>query len=324
MKTNLNYLLGLLVAGSLATGCADPVSDNASEETTSSLASLNESLESSVATAIDLGDAVGLIDIHTGPRPGETTPVLTVRLIVFNGAAPTTPPFKTGGLDIGTVTVDHAGASQTLYKVAVREGGVVYESMSKPERGAPPTGGLTYVAGSPVVVSTSGTDVFAAQSFTVETSASADLTNLADGAVIPVGQDLTINWSGGTADSVHIIIADLPPQPGMGPNGQGGKGPGGKGPGGKGKDGKGPGGKGPGGKGPQGPGMGPKPVYRAVVATSAGSFTIPAADVTAALAALKGTGFVISVNQRIITDLTATTGTIKALMHTADGVRVTR
>lgn len=310
----------ILLLASVA--CSDHITGNKDSDatSTSTLASFNSEVAGSDLQSIDLGDAIGLVGIQIGPIPQDSTGTIALdaRLIVFSGTANQTHPFKSGGLDIGTVTLTHNGQTVTFTKHEVREGGVVYESMPKPEKGVKPVP-FVYVAGSPISIGISGTDSFPAQTLNVTPAGVLTLTNLENGATLPSGTDLTVYWIGSAADSMMIRILPAPPAPGTKPDGGG---PGGHGP----KDGKGPkGGHGPkDGKGPGGPGgpggKGPKPLYEVATTSASGSYTISSADLTAALASFPGTAIILDISQRSATDVATDKGNLKVLLGTHDGV----
>lgn len=226
------------------------------------------------------------------------------------------------GVDVGTVTVKAPAGDVELNK---RDGkrGVRYSTRKRRIEGGPTD--LGYAAGATYTFDVSGSDDFAPTSFDLTAPAALiEISNLAHGDEVDPGADLTIEWSGGSDGKVMVaVIAPKPRQ--QGKRGRRGECPGecdgqhqGR-HGDRGGPGQGRGGRGHGGPGGR-PDLDDAQVYREILDSNAGQFTLSAAQVQELLAASGSDKLMVHIGQAIATEFDQDGETLIGVVRNGDRV----
>ena len=221
-QMSLASLLSLAVAG-LVAGCNQTPSDSspgAIQDATYAFA--DDQLETSNVSGVNVDGTSGVFSI--GWRqiivPEDQTTVLRgdAMVIAFDGTQDETAPYRTmSGVDIGTVSLSYGGTQRELVKKEGYRRGTFYCLF--PERPQPTEPGLDFIAGGSYEFDVTGSANFSP--LKVSLAAPQELLQIsshANGDQIDPSSDLTVTWTGGSADGgvlVRVRPFFLPPTDGL-------------------------------------------------------------------------------------------------------------
>lgn len=222
------------------------------------------------------------------------------------------PDTRPGGVDIGEITLSYGSGSTALTKHVSPSGNVLYSTFA---RGLHNPGTLPdnipFISGAVYRFEVSGSAAFRAGSFEITAPASLlDITSQTDGDTFNPASDLTVSWTGGTADTdvlLRVVPHLRPPQ----------------------LEGRGRGG--PRGPGRHGSGMPPDPPMPRefgpefekgffLTVPNTGSYTIEAARLQELLGGGEATEVMVGVAQAVRKDVTHDGKSITLLLRNGDRV----
>jgi hypothetical protein len=218
----LASVLPLVIAG-LMVGCDQTPSDSSSGLIQDfSYAFADDQLETSNSAGVDVDGASGVFSIGWRqmivPEDQTTTLRGDAMAIAFDGTQDETAPFRTlSGIDMGTVYLNYSGNHRELAKKEGHRRGVFYALF--PERPEPTEPGLEFVAGGSYEFEMTGSEAFSP--LKVSLTAPQELLQISshtNGDQINPSSDLTVTWTGGSADGgvlVRLRPFFLPPTDGM-------------------------------------------------------------------------------------------------------------
>jgi hypothetical protein len=216
----LSAVVALVLTLGMLSGCSDESQATAPNSTASS--SSSSDLASSIAQSeitrltgggFDPASSKGIFSIEWrnafDPMRQTTTLVGGARAVGFDAAVGTPPR----GVDMGTVTLAYASGQITLTKHTGRDGGVAYGTLDGRTISSAPS--LPFVGGGAYGFTVSGGASFSAMEASLTAPAAlVALTSPAKDATIATSGDLSVSWTGGSADGkILLVIAAEPERP---------------------------------------------------------------------------------------------------------------
>lgn len=218
----LGSVLALVIAG-LVVGCDQtPSESNLGAIQDVSYAFADDQLETSKAAGVDVDGTAGVFSIGWRqiivPEDQTTTLRGDALAIAFDGTQDETAPYRTmSGIDIGTVFLNYGVNHRELAKKEGHRRGTFYSLF--PERPEPTEPGLEFVAGGTYEFEVTGSANFSP--LKVSLTAPRELLQISshtNGDQIDPSSDLTVTWTGGSADGgvlVRLRPFFLPPTDGV-------------------------------------------------------------------------------------------------------------
>jgi hypothetical protein len=214
-KGRLNLVMGtVLIMVSVISGCSDlagPGMQTAGIGFSTAASVVSQDLAQLSVAGVTSETTTGVFSIgwkkFVGPDITQTGSIGEAYAVVLSDTSATT--IRSGGIDVGTVTLTYDGGSAELTKRLRRDSSVLYETFSKGmhlDAGIPVN--IPFVANGIYTFSVSGSGAFAAGTFPITAPASLlSISGHTNGDTVSRSADLAIQWNGGVAsDSVLVRI----------------------------------------------------------------------------------------------------------------------
>ncbi len=218
----LASVLPLVIAG-LMVGCDRTPSESSPGAIQDvAYAFADDQLETSNASGVNVDGTAGVFSIGWRqiivPEDQTTTLRGDAMAIAFDGTQDETAPYRTmSGIDIGTVFLNYGGNQRELAKKEGHRRGTFYCLF--PERPEPTEPGLEFIAGGSYEFEVTGSTDFSP--LKVSLTAPQEILQISshtNGDQIDPSSDLTVTWTGGSADGgvlVRLRPFFLPPTDGL-------------------------------------------------------------------------------------------------------------
>jgi hypothetical protein len=210
MKHLWKSLVVALATAGLIAGCDQSGPSEANEGLQDfTYAFADDQLEMSKTAGIDVDETAGVFSIGWRqiivPEDQTTTLRGDAMAIAFDGSQNETAPYRTrSGIDIGSVFLNYGGNRLELNKKEGFRRGIFYSLF--PERPEPTEPGLEFIPGGTYEFEVTGSENFSPAKVSI--TAPTELISISshvNGDQVDGSSDLTITWTGGSADGGVLI-----------------------------------------------------------------------------------------------------------------------